>query len=276
MPPRLSRLALPAALALCAAAGTSQAQEELPLTPPPATVWEGAFGLSASYRPEYAGAAKQIFKVSPALFLRYGRFTITNASGFVTRRADDVVRGLGMDMVRNEQLRLNLALRFDAGRGENTSDALKGLGNIKPTIRARLQASWKLQGPWRAGASWSLDAIHRGGGNFGDVSGGWEQRIAPDTVVSVGSSLSVGAQRYMQSYFGITEEQASRTTYPVFKPGAGVRDVTAYTNLRHDIGSEWIVLGGASTSRLLGQAAASPLTGRKTSWGINVGLARRF
>ena len=241
---------------------------------------EGAFGLSASFRPEYAGAAKQIFKVSPALFLRYGRFTITNASAFVTRRADDVVRGLGMDMdldmVRNEQLRLNVALRFDAGRGEKTSEALKGLGNIKPKLRARLQASWKLQGPWRVGASWSLGAIHRGGGNFGDVSGGWEQRIAPATVVSVGSSLSVGAQRYMQSYFGITEAQASRTTYPVFKPGTGVRDVTAYSNLRHDIGSEWTVLSGASTGRLLGQAAASPLMGHKTSRGINAGLARRF
>ena len=276
MPPRPTSLAFRAALALCAAASASHAQEDLPLTPPPPTVWEGAIGLTGSYRPEYAGAAKQLFKVSPALFLRYGRFTITNASGFVTRRDDDVVQGLGLDMVRNESLRLNVALRHDGGRSETTSEALTGLGEIKPTVRARLQASVKLQGPWRAGASLSLDALHRGGGNFGDISGGWERAIAPRTLLGLGSSMSFGAQRYMQSYFGITPEQASRTRYAVFKPGAGVRDVTAYGNLRHDIGSEWTVLSGASATRLLGQAAESPLTGRKTSWGISAGFARRF
>ena len=75
------------------------------------------------------------------LFVRYGRFTITNSSGFVTRRADDVVRGLGFDALRSEQVRVSLALRFDAGRSEGTSDALKGQGDIKPTVRARAAAS---------------------------------------------------------------------------------------------------------------------------------------
>ena len=276
MPQRPPSLAVVAALATCVAASASHAQEDLPLTPPPPTVWEGAIGLNLAYRPEYAGAAKQIFKISPALFLRYGRFTVTNASGFVTRRDDDVVRGLGVDVVRNESLRLNLALRFDGGRGEATSEALKGLGDIKPTIRTRLQASVKLQGPWRAGASWSLDALHRGGGDYGDISGGWDKAIAPRTLLGVGSSLSFGARRYMQSYFGITPEQAARTSYAVFTPSAGVRDISAYANLRHDIGKEWTVLSGASTTRLLGQAAQSPLTGRTTSWGVSAGFARRF
>jgi outer membrane scaffolding protein for murein synthesis (MipA/OmpV family) len=257
------------------------AQEPEAPAPTPAVAaatsnWEGAFGLTASNRPEYSGSTKQIFKLTPALFIRYGRFTITNASGFVTRRADDVVRGLGIDMVRSDKVRVNVALRFDAGRSEGTSEALKGLGDVKPTVRVRASANWRLEGPWRLGASWSVDAFGRGGGNFGDISGGWEERIAPRTVLSMGATLSLAGDRYMQTYYGVNDRQASVTGYPEYTPSAGLRDASVYFNFRHDLSPEWATLGGASATRLLGPAAASPLTGRKGNWGINAGIARRF
>ena len=271
----LSRFIL--VLALCGLGTNAKAQEpEAPTPAPRATVWEGAIGLSGSYRPEYGGATRQIFKLTPALFLRYGRFTVTNASGFVTRRADDVVRGLGVDMLRSESVRVNVSLRFDRGRSESSSAALAGLGDIKPTVRVRTSASWRLEGPWRLGASWSFDAFGRGGGNFGDLSGGWENHIAPRTVLTLGSSLSMAGDRYLQSYFGISAEQAARTGYPVYEPRSGLRDVSLFINLRHDIGEDWIVLAGGSSTRLLGPAAASPLTGKKNNWAVNAGLARRF
>ena len=167
-----SRSLRPAALlALALIASVCRAEDGDPV-PVEATPWEGAIGLTLSHRPEYSGATTTVTKATPALFLRYGRFTVTNASGFVTRRADDVVRGLGADLVNSERLRVNLALRFDGGRGEKTSAALTGLGDIKPTVRARMNVGWRFAGPWRLGASWSVDALGKGGGHFGDVSAG--------------------------------------------------------------------------------------------------------
>ncbi len=244
--------------------------------PPPASTWEGALGLTASFRPEYSGASKQIVKVSPAIFLRYGRLTITNASGFVTRRADDVVRGLGVDLVSSPTLRLNMSLRYDRGRAESTSTALAGTGDIGTTVRVRTSASWRLTGPWRLGASWSVDALGRGGGNLGDLSLGWETALAPRTTLSVGTALSIAGDRYMQTYYGISDEQAQRSGYPVFTPKAGLRDIAVFTNIRHDIGTEWTALGSIGFSRLLGPAAASPLTGRTDSFSLGAGIARRF
>jgi hypothetical protein len=87
--------------------------------------WEGAIGLSAQYRPEYAGAQRRIVKLTPVFFLRYGRFTITNAGGFVTRRADDVVRGLGVDLLERDRWSVKLSLRVDRGRGEGSSADLR-------------------------------------------------------------------------------------------------------------------------------------------------------
>ena len=278
-----------ALLALALIAGSCQAEEGDPApspTPdpapaaapasPPATTWEGAIGLTVSHRPEYSGASTTITKATPALFLRYGRFTITNASGFVTRRADDVVRGLGADLVNSERVRVNLALRFDGGRSESTSTALEGLGNIKPTVRARMNVGWRFEGPWRLGASWSVDALGKGGGNFGDVSAGWEHRISPHTVLAAGIVLSAAGDRYMQTYYGISEAQAARTAYPVYTPKAGLRDIGSNVTMRMDVTPDWILLAGGGMSRLLGPAADSLLTTSRSGWGINVGLARRF
>ena len=238
--------------------------------------WEGAIGLNLGYRPEYSGAAQHAVKAAPGFFLRWGRFTITNSSGFVTRRSDDVVRGLGLDLIRDDRLRLNLALRYDAGRSETTSADLAGTGDIKPTVRARASASYRLDGPWRLGASWSVDAFGRGGGSSGDVSVGWDHALGAQTTLGAGLSLGFAADRYMQTYYGINEAQALRTGYPVYTPKAGLRDLSVYANARHDLGEDWIVLGGASVTRLLGPAADSPLTTRRSNWGLNVGLARRF
>ena len=254
----------------------SAAAPATPTSPPPPTAWEGAIGLTTSYRPEYSGASSRVLKLTPALFLRYGRFTITNASGFVTRRADDVVRGLGVDLANSERLRVNLALRFDAGRSERTSPALAGLGDIKPTVRTRLNLGWRPGGPWRLGASWSADALGRGGGHFGDVNAGWEQRLSADTVLSASVSLALAGDRYMQTYYGISEAQAARTQYAVYTPSAGLRDMATTVGMRMDLGRDWILLAGGGASRLIGPAARSPLTRNPNGWGINAGLAWRF
>jgi outer membrane scaffolding protein for murein synthesis (MipA/OmpV family) len=249
-----------------------------PAPAPAQTRWEGAIGLTTSYRPEYSGSAKNIAKVTPAIFLRYGRFTITNASGFVTRRADDVVRGLGMDLTKGDRFRANLALRVDQGRGENSSDALTGLGDIKPTIRGRLNLSWRLDGPFRLGSSWSWDMLGKGGGYYGDLSAGLEHRFPASRNMVINSSvvLSAAGDRYMQTYYGVTEAQASRTRYPVYEARSGLRDVSWSLGFRTDLGEDWIFIAGAGMSRLLGPAAHSPLTGKRNNWGINAGAAWRF
>ena len=266
-----------AVLAALLGVTAARAQEpEGPAVLPEASKFEGVYGLTLGYRPEYSGSSKQVVKLTPGLFIRYGRFTLSNVSGFVTRRADDVVRGLGVDLLSSDRVRVSLALRYDGGRAEATSTALKGQGDIKPTVRTRAAVSWKYDGPWRLGASWSVDALGRGGGNFGDVSVGWEHPFEHGSVLSLGTSLSLAGDRYMQSYYGISPEQAARSGRAPYTPDAGLRDLSVYANLRRDLGPDWTVLAGASATHLLGSAAASPLTASRNNWGVSTSLGRRF
>lgn len=278
LPLRLRRRTalLPLLSALLGGPAAHAQEPEAPVVLPRESKFEGVYGLTLGYRPEYSGASNQVVKLTPGLFIRYGRFTLSNVSGFVTRRADDVVRGLGVDLLSSDRVRVSLALRFDAGRNEATSTALKGQGDIKATVRARAAASWKLEGPWRLGAAWSIDAFGRGGGNFGDVSAGWEHPFGHGSVLSLGTSLSLAGDRYMQTYYGVNAQQAASNGRAVYTPNAGLRDVAVFMNVRHDLGPDWTVLGGASATRLLGPAAASPLTASRSNWGISTSLGRRF
>ncbi|MFY9514115.1 MAG: MipA/OmpV family protein, partial [Rubrivivax sp.] len=127
---RLAPCATVYALLLC---GAGAAVAEAP------AALEGAIGPIVSYAPAYQGSDSSRVKLLPGLFLRYGRLTVTNASGFVTRRSDAVVRGLGLDLSRSDSaVRFGLQLRFDRGRQEDTAEALKGLGDVKATVRLRL------------------------------------------------------------------------------------------------------------------------------------------
>ncbi len=266
----------------------AHASDEVPAPAPAAstsatttgTRLEGAVGLSLSYRPEYQGASRKRFRLTPGVFLRYGRLTVSNAGGFATRRNDDISPGVALDVVRSDNVRFGLSLRTDGGRAENTASALQGLGNIRPTLRLRAGASWRVQGPWRTGASWSSDVLGRQGGGTGDISGGWETKFSADTSLNVGGGVGFADRRYMQSYFGVSATQALSTRYPVYSPGAGWRDVAISLSVRHDMNwgadERWIVIAGAGASRLIGAAAASPLTTSRNGWGLSVGLARQF
>jgi MipA family protein len=250
----------------------SQTEKPAPSGP----IWEGAIGLNTSYRPEYSGAAAQKIRASPGFFFRYGRFSFTNTSGFTTRRADDVARGLGLDLVRDERYRVGLTLRYDGGRRESSSADLTGMGDIDSTVRVRLSMSYRPSGPWRLGGSWSIDALGRGGGDFGDLSLSWSHPLGSRTGLSVNWNLALASERYMQSYYGVSAEQSARSVYPIYDANAGVREAGISLGFRTELGEDWLLLAGIGASRLLGPAARSPLTREPNGWGANLGLAWRF
>jgi outer membrane scaffolding protein for murein synthesis (MipA/OmpV family) len=269
----LHRICLLAPLALALSTAPAAHAEERPPD------WEGALGLLTHYGPAYSGSDENKSKFTPGFYLRYGRFSITNASGFITRRNDEVVRGLGIDLTRRDTLRVSLGLRFDSGRSDSDSSALNGLGNVKATVRARIAARWQPDDDWRLGASWSVDAFGRGGGNFGEFTLAREHRFSPRTTGQAGVTLAVAGDRYLQTYYGISAEQAARTGYREYQPSAGLRDAMLFANMRMDLSDHyrgWVLLAGASATRLLGPAADSPLTRRVNSFGLSGGLAYNF
>ena len=237
---------------------------------------EGALGLTLHHRPEVPGASAYKLGATPGFFLRLGRFTLSNASGFVTRSDDDVDRGLGLELVERSRLRVGASLRFDRGRQEASSAILRGMGDVPQTVRTRVSGSYLFGHGWRVGGSWSVDSLGRGGGNLGDLSLQHEKRWTRDTTVVWTASVTAAGDRYLQTYYGVNREQSLRSGYPMFHPGNGLRDVSVGLSVRQQFGRQWVATYGAGTTLLVGPAADSPLVRDRQGFGLSAGVARRF
>jgi MipA family protein len=94
-------------------------------------------------------------------------------------------------------------------------------------------------------------------------------------------SVSLGThwanRHYMHSFFGTEATRlASGATSLAYAPSAGLRDVQLTANWNWELSPLWLLTSQVTASRLLGDAADSPLTARRTAVGLRTGLAYRF
>lgn len=238
--------------------------------------WEGAIGLVLGYGPSYLGSDDYAVGAKPALYLRYGRFSLSTGAGFTTRRTDQVLRGLGLDLLATDRIKLKLSARIDRGRSESSSPALAGMGDVDGTVRIRLQSTWRLERGWLLGAAASVDALGRGQGALGELSVARETSLTLDTVWSWGGSLTMGNTTYMQSYYGVSPQQSTSSGYLVYAPKTGLRDVALSTGVITQLTPEWVGFVNLGVSQALGPVLDSPLSSQPLGYGVNAGLAWRF
>lgn len=121
----------------------------------------------------------------------------------------------------------------------------------------------------------SQDLLGRQGGAVGSIDLGYHQRLTQNLQWSAGVGVSMANRQNMQTYFGITPEQAATSKLPVFMAGSGLRNMYAGAGFITALSPRWILFGNVGASRLLGDAADSPLTLKTNSASAGLGLAYR-
>lgn len=258
------------ALVLIPCAGVAAATEDRP------PHFEGAVGLVADYGPEYGGSAKSGWGFRPAGFVRYGRISVSGSGGFTTRNNDDVERGVAAELLKKKEWRVSLSGRWTTGRQASDSHALAGMGDIQATLLARLRTTWDPPGPWHYTLAVNADTLGHGSGWLADLDASRQWVLAPTTRLQFGASVSFGSETYMQSWYGVTPEQALRSGYAVYTPGNGLRDVRTGLTLHHELGPRWDSFIGVHASWQIGAAARSPIVEQRLGWSLGSGLVWRF
>jgi outer membrane scaffolding protein for murein synthesis (MipA/OmpV family) len=233
--------------------------------------------LVASVGPEYVGAARVDSTVQPGFGLRWGRVSLASRSSFAVRSSEPGARGgLRLELLRSERWRSSLGLRWDSGRDESDSPDLQGLGDVRGTLRARVSLGYRIDERWRVSGAVSADTLGRGGGWLGQVGVSRDWPLGVSTGLNAGAVLGFAGERWQQNYFGITPEQSQRSDYAAYAPGGGLRDVVLSFGGRSALTPRWAVFYGASVSRLLGPAVASPLVRQRNGWGLSAGIVARI
>lgn len=260
-------LAAVAALALLAAA-PALAQEETPIAPEGATVFDGDYaviGIGAAYRTSYDGSDDYVFTPAPLLRGRLGGFDF-EARG----------PGLAVDLIPD---RPRAPVTFQAGPAFRVN--LNRVDQIKdPVVRTLGERDAAIEGGGFAGVSLngltnpfdSLTARVDYLTDLGDVHDGTlispSLSFATPLSTALFAAVSISATHadgnYTRSEFGVTPAGALASGLPAFTPSGGWKDAGGSLLLGYDLSGDardggWGVFALGSYSRLLNDAARSPI-----------------
>ncbi|MCB1383398.1 MAG: MipA/OmpV family protein [Notoacmeibacter sp.] len=236
--------------------GTYAAAQDAPSeAPEPGIVFEAGGGLSVN--PAYEGASSHV--LNPWPIVRLKRLTLPN--GYTIGGKDT-------------GLSFKPSFRMLDARTAREFPRLSGLKPVQQAIELGLGASYTQR-------YWSVFADVRRGitghdGYVGEAGANAIVRPVEGLTVTAGPRVSFASADYMKTYFGVRPGESVRSGMPVFKPDGGVKSVGAEVALRYDLDPEWAVEGAATYSRLIGDAARSPVTkkGSADQYGVRVGIVR--
>lgn len=246
----LSRIRWLAGLA-AAAAGPAQAAGNLLLidAPPPSTTV--AVGPSLWSQPRYPGARSAEQRMLP------GVDVYTSAGFFASTDS-----GVGWNVAPGAGVQTGLRLWPQFGR--KASDAPAGLRPIGDRVQLEAYANWQALRALLLQAG----VLHgAGNGRHGDQLelGATSGLPLGDVLLGLGLSGTWADRAYRQGYFGVSAQESAASGLPVWAVGGGWQDAALTFSGEHRFGAHWRLDGQWVLSRLLGEAARSPVAQRRSS-----------
>ncbi len=283
-PMRATRYLLTAAVAGCALAAASRAHGQTPsplgewqysagiplekLYKPQLPDWEVRLGIGSTFEPRYDGSDRYHTLVGPSLDIRYQDLAFLSTG-----------EGLGINVLRGQNWRISIAGVYDLGRrGHDDPSRLNGMGNINPAPEMKIAGEYVVSKEFplvlRAAFTRSF-----GGSNgwIGDVGAYMPLPGSSETFYwFAGPSVSFADSTYMNSWFGVNNQQALASGYPRYNASAGLKSAGFGITMIYFVNKHWFVSADGALKRLLGSAAQSPITQTKTGGVCDISINYQF
>jgi outer membrane protein len=199
--------------------------------------------------------------------------TYETAKGFAS-----VQNGLGLWLVRNEQVKVGYSLNYMMGRHASADTRYNGMGNVAGSAAAYAWGEWQpIKDAVTVYGNYS-SALRATNGALAQ----WGVTLGVPVVNKVNAFIDVSRywanQRYLQTYYGVTSAQAgSSNAYSAYTP---TNSGTLYSNTLWgamvEVNKDIDVVLGVGKSSATGLLMNSPLLDRKTQTNATVVLNQRF
>jgi MipA family protein len=226
--------------------------------------WEVTVGGGAMYKPAFEGS--DTMEISPVPFVSarlFDRLTIDPT-------------GLELDAYENGPFTLGLLLGYDTGRDEDDGDDdyLEGLGDVGFGVNVGARASVEY-GPAEFYGTINK-TIGGSDGLLGKVGVELKQPLSERFVVGLDASVTVADENYMDAYFSVNANQASKSRFKEYDANAGFQRADLALTVTYLASENWVVRGKAGVGLLLGDAADSPIVQKKTQPEFGLFVGYRF
>ncbi len=197
---------------------------------------------------------------------------VVSGESRVQVKAPDDVR---LRLISLEGFELGAVTGWRFGRDQDDGARLRGLGDVDGGLALGGYAAYRF-GMVSAFASYSHQAT--GDETGGLLRFGLETRIPMSgrmTLTALGGA-TWASDDYMQSYFGVSAAQATRTGLSAYSASAGIKDVHVGLNAELPLADVWTLRLTGRYARLVGDAADSPIVERQDQLTGGVGLTYKF
>lgn len=170
----------------------------------------------------------------------------------------------------------SLTPNFDTvgDRDGDDDDRLEGLNDISRAYEAGLKLSY------RVGETTMYGTMRKGfGGHHGIVGeAGVKYRINATDKLTLWTSVEAGYGngRFNETYFGVTDSEAARTDFDAYDLGGGVNSASARVEAHYKITEKTSILGEVKYTRIIGDAADSPIVLDKSQPSVRLGIVREL
>lgn len=210
--------------------------------------WTITGGAGLLVVPEYEGGENYEFLPVPYVDVRYRDLFVINPFD-----------GLRVNAIRAENFKAGAGIGYDFGRDDDDADHLRGLGDVDGSIEGQLFAEYSL-GATSGEITFAQDLGEGHEGFTVDAELGHVFFLREyKTIIRPSIGTTYASDNYMQSYFGVNAGQSARSGLAQFDSEAGFKDVSADLFVRVPLSQNWSINGLGGYSRLLGDAADSPI-----------------
>jgi len=157
-------------------------------------------------------------------------------------------------------------------------DTVEGLHTVGTTVEAGLSIAADITPRFYAHAE-----FRRGIGGHrawtGQAGLDYIFRNGDRWLVSAGPRLTWGNRRHARAYFGVSPLESAETGLPVFDPSSGIQSAGALIGGLYQLDRRWGLAAYGGYSRLVGDAADSPVVrrfGSRSQWSTAFALSYTF
>ncbi len=218
-------------------------------------------GAGAAVIPRFEGSDEYRVRPVPLIDFQKGRF--------FARTGD----GIGLNIVQTSRFTMGAGVNWM--KGYRDSDVPDGIGKLSDALGGRLFVSTRVAGAVATlSATQAITKSERGLVANARVSYPYTLTERLKLIPSV--SVNWANAKYMDSYFGVNAGQSAASGLAQYRPSAGFKDVSLRLAVNYELTKDWSVSGAVGASRLLGDAADSPLVERKSQLQAMAGVAYTF
>jgi outer membrane protein len=246
--------------ALCASSAAQAQSWSLP------TEWRvGAIGIVT---PKYEGSSS--YRVMGAPYLAPAG--LSDGDGWLQFKGPDDIR---IRLLQQSGFELGPVVGWRFGRDEEDGKRLAGLGDVEGGLVVGGYAAYRM-GPLAAFASYQHQVT--GDETGGQLRLGLEARskINPWLTLTGTVGTTWANNDYMDSFFGVSASQSVTSGLARYDAGAGIKDVFLGLGAEMPLDDRWTLSVSGRYSRLVGDAADSPIVETENQLTGMVGLTYKF